>query len=226
MRRFEDPKLAELARFSEDLAGQRGRVLHLLHLELIQRGAGLWFQARQGEETLPPWPEGDDEDPLEEPFGRLADETRLLTPNDLAALRRGERPTGTAPEPDLTKPGDHGSWKPRVPSDEWPYRMTWRLPDNTWKRIGVDVPSCGNLWIFDFDYSTRVPRCGGLNYARDYRATLLRAFAEAFHCCRERDPQCPDAHVWMLGAHWGCVIDGGAPTLNIVFKFAVACIAQ
>ena len=61
MRRFEDPKLAgELARFSEDLAGQRGRVLHLLHLELIQRGAGLWFQEQQAEETLPPWPEGDD----------------------------------------------------------------------------------------------------------------------------------------------------------------------
>jgi hypothetical protein len=226
MRQSDDAKLAELTRFSEQLAGQKGRVLHLLHVELMQPGAGVWFQEKKVEETIPPWPEGDAEDPLERPFGPLADEIRLLTPDELAALRRGETPTGVAPEPDLTKPGDRGSWKPRVPNNEWPYRMTWRLHDGTWKRIGVEVPPCGELWIFDFDYTTRVPRCAGLNYARDYRATLLRAFAEAVRCCRERDPQCPDARLWMLGAHWGCVIDAGSPTLNVVFKFAVACIAE
>jgi hypothetical protein len=70
-----------------------------------------------------------------------------------------------------------------------------------------------------------VPACANLNYAREYRATLLRAFAEAFRECRARDPECPDARLWMLGAHWGCVLDGDAPTLNIILKLAVACIA-
>jgi hypothetical protein len=221
----EDPKLAELARFSEELAGQTGRVLHLLHLHLMQPGAGVWFQEQQVEPTIPPWPEGDDADPLEQPFGPLADQMRLLTPDELAELRRGGAPTGVASQPDLTRPGDQGTWKPGIPSSEWPCRMTWRMADNTWKRIGNEIPPCGQLWIFDFDYLKRVPGCGGLNYARDYRATLLRAYAEAFRCCRERGAECPNARMWILGTHWGCVIDAGFPTLNIVFKFAVACIA-
>jgi hypothetical protein len=218
--------LAALGRFSEAVAGERGRLLHLLHLELIQPGAGVWFQQEQvDDDAIPPWPQGDETDPLEDGFGSLADNLRLLTPEELDDLRGGGEPTGARPEPDLTKPGGLGSWAPRIPSDEWPYRMTWHLYDDTWKRIGVPLPPCGRLWIFEFNHSKRVPACANLNYARDCRATLLRAFAEAFRSCRARDPQCPDARLWMLGAHWGCVIDAGRPTLDIGFKFAVACVA-
>lgn len=163
----------------------------------------------------------------EEPFGSAADEIRLLTPEELAQLQRGEEePTGVQPQPDLTQPGDLGSAHPRTPSEVWPYRMTWHNPDGTWKLIGVRVPRCGQLWILDFDHFERVPGCAGLNYAGQYRATLLRACAEAFRFCRERDAQCPDARLWMLSAHWGCVIDAGLPTLNVYFKFAVMCVAR
>jgi hypothetical protein len=164
-------------------------------------------------------------DPLEDVFGPHAENLRMLTPEELAELRGGADPRGVRPEPDLTKPGDLGTWKPRLPSDEWPYRMTWHFHDDTWRRIGVQLPECGELWILDFDHSKRVPACANLNYAREYRATLLRAFAEAFREGRARDPECPDARLWMLGAHWGCVLDGDAPTLNIILKLAVACIA-
>lgn len=181
---------------------------------------------RRADEMIPPWPQGDEEDPLEETFGPSADEIRLLTPEELAELRRGARPPGVPPQPDLTRPGDLGAVNPSLPSTEWPYRMTWRMADGTWKRIGVGLPPCGQLWILDFDYFVPVPGCAGLNYARPYRATLLRAFAEAFRHCRERDQQCPDAQLWMLSAHWGCVIDGGRPVINIYFKLAVACVAS
>src|SRR5687768_10705741 len=68
----EDAKLARLRHFSQNAAGQTGRLLHLLHLELMRPGAGVWFQQRLPDEPIPPWPEGGAEDPVEELFGEDA----------------------------------------------------------------------------------------------------------------------------------------------------------
>ena len=227
-----DAKIAELAHFSEVVAGQTGRLLHLLHLELIRPGAGVWFQEQPGgedeEETIPPWPEGNEEDPLEDDFGPHADRIRVLTTEELDELRNGGEPDGVHPQPDLTKSGDLGRPLPHTPTDEWVYRHTRHRPDDGWFRIGAaPLPPCGRLWILDFYHYQPVPQCFGVNYTRQYRATLLRAFAEAYGWCRAPDAnECPDARLWMLYAHWGCFQDARlGPMLNVNFKFTVACVA-
>ena len=198
----------------------------MLHLELIRPGAGEWFQDKPEEETIPPWPEGNEEDPLEDDFGPHADRIRVLTPEELDELRSGGEPDGVHPRPDLTKSGDLG--RPlafnRTPEV---HRSVYHYPEGRWGRVaGRPLPPCGHLWLLNFSHSQSVPRCAGVNYTRQYRATLLRAFAEAYRMCREPDPdECPDARLWMLYAHWGCYQNvRRGPTLSISFTFAVACV--
>lgn len=229
-----DDKLDRLATFSEELAGEHGRLLHLLHLELIRPGAGVWFQrAPEREEKekpaakeLPPWPEKGKKDPLEEVFGPIADQIRLITPKELDELRRGGSVAGSQPKPDLTKPGDFGSPKPSIPSTKWPYLITHHF-DGKFQRIGAGSPACGRMWILDFEHFVHVPSCAGLNYQQAYRATLLRAIADAYRNCRLVDPKCPNARVWMLRAFWNCISDHrGGPMQFVMLKLAVACVSN
>jgi hypothetical protein len=228
-KREQDQRIAELAKFSEEVGGDTGRLLHLLHLELLRPGAGVWFQQQQAdgeEEPIPPWPEEGEEDPLEEPFGDDADRIRLITEEELEELRDGGDPAGVEPEPDHTRPGDLGSPRPVTPTPDWGSRIVYHDSDGKWSRIGSnELPACGQLWILDFRHYWSVPACAGVNYDRMYRATLLRAYAEAFRLCRERDEDCPDARVWMLRALWNCYRSQLGTFAYVHFKFAIACVA-
>jgi len=228
-KREQEQRIAELAKFSEEVAGDTGRLLHLLHLELLRPGAGVWFQQRQAngeEEPIPPWPDEGEEDPLEEPFGDDADRIRLITEEELEELRDGGNPTGVPPEPDHTRPGDLGSPRPNIPTRDWGWRWVHHLSDGEWSRIGSnELPACGQLWILDFRHYEAVPACAGINYGAMYRATLLRAYAEAFRLCRERDEDCSSARVWMLRALWTCYRTGRGSFAYVDFKLAIACVA-
>ena len=178
-------------------------------------------------DPIPPWPAPGEDDPLDEIFGPAADRVRVLTPEELDALRREGAAEGSAPDPDLTKPGHFGRAIPPTPSTDWTYRITRRMRDGTWRRVGSDeLPPCGQIWILDFEHDEPVPTCNGVSYTVPYRRTLLRAFVEAFRYCRERDPQCPDARLWILHAHWNCYDHAKGPTVFVGFKFAVMCVAR
>lgn len=223
----EDKRIAELAEFSELIAGPNGRLLHLLHLELLRPGAGVWFQRGPAdgdeEDAIPSWPDEGETDPLEDSFGDDADRIRLITEEELGQLRQGGNPTGTAPDPDFTKTGSIGKPQPFTPTDDWPWKYASHL-DGKWRRIGRrPLPACGTLWIFDFYHFKRVAPGAAVNYARLYRPTLLRAFAEAFRLCRERDEDCPNARLWLLFASWSRSVDDKLVTIH--FKLAVACVA-
>jgi hypothetical protein len=228
-KREQDRRVAELAKFSEEVGGDTGRLLHLLHLELLRPGAGVWFQQQQADgeqEPIPPWPDEGEEDPLEEPFGDDADRIRLITEEELEDLRDGGSPAGVAPEPDHTQPGDLGSPRPNTPTRDWHWRITDHGSDGSSWRIGSNgLPACGQLWILDFRHHEAVPACAGINYGAMYRATLLRAYAEAFRLCRERDEDCPNARVWMLRALWTCYRTGRGSFAYVHFKLAIACVA-
>ena len=184
----------------------------------------LWLQVAPEEDELPPWPQGGNEDPLEESFGDIADGIRLITPEGLEQLRKGADVVGMPPQPNLAQPGSMGTPKPVTPSDEWRDRST-HAGRGGWRRIGGrPLPDCGVLWIFDFNYFELVPACAGVNYAGHYRATLLRAVADAYRYCRQHDGSCPNARMWMLYAFWGCTQQAAGPTVYIRFKFAVACV--
>ena len=232
-KREQDERIAELAKFSEEVGGDTGRLLHLLHLELLRPGAGVWFQQRQAdgeeqEEPIPPWPEEGEEDPLEEPFGDDADRIRLITEEELEELREGGDPAGVEPERDYTRPGELGGGRPLIPSREWSSQHAFHQSDGAWRRFSTkEPPPCGEPWILELDHAERVPACGGINYAVIHRATLLRAYAEAFRLCRKRDVDCPDARIWMLYSSCGCYVDSRhGPLANVNFKLAVACVAD
>lgn len=192
----------------------------------LRRPGGILFQQRGGEgEQLPPWPAGGAADPLEESFGADADNIRLLTPEGLEILRNGGEVVGTPPNFNFGQPGSGGHGQPSPP--EWVTRYIFHLPNGTWLGRAQEhppLPGCGHLWIFHFMHEELVPVCAGLNYAAVYRATLLRAIAEAYRLCRQRSERCPLARLWLLYASWGCAAEPNGPTLAIRLKFAVACV--
>jgi len=80
------------------------------------------------DDPIPAWPGPGEEDPLEESFGRHADRLRRLTPEDVEKLQRGASPDGTAPRPDLTRPGSVGERD--VGPETWVNRVLHDSPDS------------------------------------------------------------------------------------------------
>ena len=178
------------------------------------------------QEALPPLPNPGQQDPLDEVFGDQADRIPWLTLEEWEQLKNGGDPRGILPNPDFTGPYFMDQPEPLPTSDISEHRTCRRLPNGRWERFGAGrLPPCGELWLLEFELLDRVPACAGLNYAARYRATLLRAIAEAHRQCRERDPDCPNARLWMLIGYHTCTNDAAGPMVVVYFRFAVACVA-
>ena len=224
-RTYFDPRLCKIVQISEQIAGGLGLLLHDLHLNYFRPGGGIMAQEGvddEEEDEIPPFPEEGETDPLEEPYGQDADHIRLITPEELDQLREGtDLDLGTKPEePDFTKSGKIGSDVFFDNLYEWTiFRRIDGLED--YRGQGREVRlECGTIWLLYVMFIRDVPDCEGLNFAHDYRAALLRAFAEAFRICRTHSRMCPNAKLWMLYTRWGC-----DPSVFVFSQFAVTCVA-
>ena len=234
--RYGDPVLRQLAELSVRLAGTNGLLLHATYVQYIGALADgtLLLQVDDGadsdpeDDPIPPWPAAGEEDPLEEPFGRDADEIRRVTLEDVKKLERGDHVAGSTPRPDLTKPGAIGTGFDSADQAAWVSRALHDSPDSGRVRTPAvrALPGCGKFWLLTVLYYEHTVACAGYNYGRAYRATLLRAFAEAYRLCRKRDPACPNARLWMVSGAWSCDSEGPKPKGNVTLEFAVQCTAS
>ena len=238
-RRTQDSRLAELAEFCELAGGPSGPLLHQLLVDHFRPGPdGLIFQQKDEDdkkEEIPPWPEEGKDDPLEKPFGADADRIKMLTLRELKELRRAKLNDdighlGSKPkDAGFTKSGDDGD-PVDITDSGWKSSSLYSFSDGRFRRTcSKTFASCGEVWILDLSYFKNVPKCAGLNWAAAYRATLLRAHAEAFRLCRKNDPKCPDARLWLLRRGWNCFSKGPPPNRQPVqqvwMQLAVVCIA-
>lgn len=240
-RRTQDSRLAELAEFSEQAGGYSGLLLHHLHVDHFRPGPdGLILRqevdGKKEKEPIPPWPDEGKEDPLEKPFGPDADRIKILTPKEHEKLRRAkpdEDVSGLGSKPkdaDFTKPAQDGTPLP-LPDYGWKYALfRCYYSERTWRLASDTFAPCGEVWTLQITFSRNVPNCAGLNWAADYRATLLRAHAEAFRLCRKHHPtKCPSAKLWLLHRGWNCVIEGPPhnrrPLKQVWMQLAVVCVA-
>jgi hypothetical protein len=174
---------------------------------------------------IPPWPRPGRRDPLENTFGADADHIHLLAPEGLEILRNGGEVVGTPlGDLDFAEPGERGLGEPS--GDEWAKAYTFHETDGTWHRSEAPVPGCGVAWILHFEHEESVQQCEGYYYYDVYRATLLRAIAEAYAQCREHSRDCQNAKMWLLWARWDCGTGGEGPTVRVRLKFAVVCVGD
>src|SRR4029079_4474431 len=96
---------------------------------------------------------------------------------------------------DFSQPGERGLGQPS--GDDWARAFTFQETDGSWHRTPAPVPGCGAAWIFHFRHEEPVQQCAGYYYYPVYRATLLRAIADAYRQCREHSKLCMNAKMYL-----------------------------